>query len=380
MLIRIAKGIIANLHQQFQRLCLLAIFLLAAWQLQAQESDTTNQKDWDFAIYPAIVYQPETRLQLGLVGFIVISDEEDAQQEFYRPTSISPYILYTLNNQFISSVDYEGYLNNGWLVRANPRFLDYPDFYYGIGIDSKLENEERFDDTFFQLEAAVLNEKKPNFFIGGRVDFRTDRLSSFDEDGRLVVDRPTGIGGGQILGIGPAMIWDTRSNVLWPTSGHLLNVELSYFTDALGMDYEYGRYLIDYRRYKSLWNEKNVLAFQARLNGRTGNNVPFYAMPRLGGDEQLRGISNRNLYRDNNSIYMQAELRKDLFWRFGGVLFAGTGTVFQDWGNPIEQMRVVYGLGGRMQALRDQKLNIRVDFGFSQDGQNALYVSIKEAF
>jgi hypothetical protein len=364
----------------FSWLTIGLLLLLSATQLAAQDSDTTNQKDWDFAIYPAIGYQPETKLQLGAIAFIVISDEQDAQATYYRPTSISPYVLYTLNNQLITSIDYEGYLNNGWLVTANPRFLDYPDFYYGIGIDSKLENEERFDDTYFSLETKVLKEKSPNLFIGGRLDFRTDRLSAFDQDGDLIVDQPAGLNGGQLLGIGPSLLWDTRNNVLWPTSGHYLNAEISLFTDVMGLDYSYGSYLIDYRRYKSLWNEKNVIAFQAQLNGRSGSGVPFYALPKIGGDERLRGIANENLYRDSNAFFVQAEARKDLFWRFGGVLFAGAGTVFQEWGNPIEKMRVVYGLGGRMQALRDQKLNIRVDFGFSQDGQNALYVSIKEAF
>ncbi|MEM8895802.1 MAG: hypothetical protein AAGC88_14570, partial [Bacteroidota bacterium] len=165
---------------------------LSNWPVLAQKRDTTNQKDWDLAVYPAISYQPETRLQLGVIGFIVISDEEDKQEEFYRPTSISPYILYTFNNQLITSIDYEGYLNNGWLVTANPRFLDYPDFYFGIGIDSKLDNEERFDDTYFQLEATVLNEKKRNLFIGGRLDFRTDRLSELNPTGRSAIRLPSG--------------------------------------------------------------------------------------------------------------------------------------------------------------------------------------------
>lgn len=376
-------AIAKSLHEGFRSFSKLLAFvgmLFTSANLLAQESDSTSRKDWDFAIYPAISYQPETRLQLGAIAFIVISDAQDAQETYYRPTSISPYVLYTLNNQLITSIDYEGYLDNGWLVTANPRFLDYPDFYFGIGIDSKLEDEERFDDTYFSLETKVLKEKSPNLFIGGRLDFRTDRLSSFDEDGALIEDRPAGLSGGQLLGIGPSLLWDTRDNVLWPTAGHYLNAEFSLFTDVLGLDYSYGSYLIDYRKYKSLWNEKNVVAFQVQLNSRSGNGIPFYALPKIGGDERLRGIANENLYRDNNALFVQAEVRKDLFWRFGGVLFAGTGTVFQDWSNPVEQMRVVYGLGGRMQALRDQKLNIRVDFGFSQDGQNALYVSIKEAF
>ena len=348
--------------------------------LMAQSSDSTAQKNWDFAIYPAVSYQPETRLQLGAIAFVVISDEEDTQESYYRPTSVSPYILYTFNNQLITSIDYEGYLKNGWLVTANPRFLDYPDFYYGIGIDSELDDEERFDDTFFAMETKVLKELKPNLFIGGRLDFRTDRLSAFDEDGALLRDRPVGLEGGQLLGLGPSLLWDTRNNVLWPTAGHYLNAELGFFTDALGLDYSYGAYQVDYRKYKSLWNEKNVLAFQAQLNGRAGSGIPFYMLPKIGGDERLRGIANENLYRDQNAFFVQAEARKDLFWRFGGVLFAGVGTVFQDWGNATDRARVVYGLGGRFQALDDQKLNVRIDLGFSQEGQSALYISIREAF
>ena len=43
-------------------------------------------------------------------------------------------------------------------------------------------------------------------------------------------------------------------------------------------------------------------------------------------------------------------------------------------------LKINYGIGGRFQALKEQSLNIRLDLGFTNNGQSAIYFSIKEAF
>ena len=78
---------------------------------------------------------------------------------------------------------------------------------------------------------------------------------------------------------------------------------------------------------------------------------------------------------------MQAEYRRTLFWRLGGVAFAGFGDVAPGLGKfQFDELKYVVGLGGRFQAMKDEKLNVRLDAGISQGGQYAFYLSVKEAF
>ena len=138
---------------------------------------------------------------------------------------------------------------------------------------------------------------------------------------------------------------------------------------------------ITFRRYFEFLSERNVIAFQFRANLNSGNQVPFYKLPNLGGNDELRGIENKHLYKDHQSIYAQIEGRQELFWRLGGVLFVGAGQVSRDFsGIKAKNVRFVYGLGGRFRALKEEKLNLRLDVGFTNNGQSAIYLSIKEAF
>ena len=138
---------------------------------------------------------------------------------------------------------------------------------------------------------------------------------------------------------------------------------------------------MDYRKYMKLLSKKNILALQFRANFTSGSNIPFYKLPKLGGDDRMRGLSHKNLYIDRQSYFLQAEVRQELFWRFGGVLFAGMGDVASGVGDfSWNNNRFIYGLGGRFQALKDEKMNIRLDIGFTDNGQSAFYLSVREAF
>jgi outer membrane protein assembly factor BamA len=127
--------------------------------------------------------------------------------------------------------------------------------------------------------------------------------------------------------------------------------------------------------------KKNILAFQAAGNFTSGDEVPFYKLQKVGGDSRLRGIENSNLYLDKQSFWVQAEYRRKLFWRLGGVAFVGFGDVAPGLDAfSFNELKYVAGLGGRFQAMKDEKLNIRLDAGVGRGGQYAFYLSFKEAF
>jgi outer membrane translocation and assembly module TamA len=78
---------------------------------------------------------------------------------------------------------------------------------------------------------------------------------------------------------------------------------------------------------------------------------------------------------------LQAEYRQYFWRRWGFVAFAGVGNVASelieyDFGT----LKYNFGAGLRFQFNKEQKINLRADFGFGQDGNMGVYFGIEEAF
>ena len=349
----------------------------------ASELDSADvQKKVGFAIYPALSYTPETSLMFGGVAFLVFKPAERSE-ETYRPTSISPYLVYSLNNQLEANIDFDIFLKNGVNLALSTRYMNFPDYYYGIGPNTDINDEELFANRTFYLEGQALKSFTDRIFAGLTFDFRYDQLTDFAENSALLNSAIPGVDGGFIFGIGPAFRFDTRDNILFPGKGSLINIEALFYPDVPFNDYSFSRFTFDFRKYLSLnGNPDNIIALQFLTKISGGDAVPFYKLPRLGGSKRLRGIGHANRYIDRHVMYAQAEYRRKLFWRFSGVAFTGVGDVAERIGGfDPGGLKVVAGLGGRFQALKDEKLNARIDLGFTiGKGQNGLYFLIREAF
>lgn len=340
---------------------------------------TQAKKKGSLAVYPAVGYAPETKIQLGAIMMYVVG--RDTATGFNRPNSYIPYFLYTGNKQLLSSFETEFYYPGGTYWNNEVRFHDYPDFFYGTGTGTKKSDEEIFSNRFFRNRGKFLWIREARFFYGLAYDVRYDYLGDFEEQGVLIQGTPTGVEGGWNNGFGPTATFDTRNDVYYPSAGSMVSVTSMLYAKAMGSTYSYANFTVDARHFLKVFSDRNLLAMQGYFNATAGREVPFYRLPQLGGDSRLRGIANENLYRDKVSWYVQAEGRQHLFWRFGGVLFVGAGNVAPTLGQmPFNTTKAVAGFGGRFQAVKDQKLNIRFDVGFASDGHHAIYVSLGEAF
>ncbi len=356
-----------------------ALFLYSNSVISQEDSVKSNKVN--FSIYPVLGYQPETKFVFGAISFIVYDNTEMEGDAYYRPSSISPYFLYTLNNQMLLAIDFDLYFKNGFYLDIKPRYYKYPDFFFGIGNDNIIEDEETYINEFLRVDGRFMKFINQKWSAGLRFDIQNNNLYDFDEDGRLINGDFVGIEGGLNSGIGPTILLDTRDNILYPSKGVYARAEINFYSNAFGGDFNYSHYFIDLRKYISIKNEKNILAFQAAGNFTSGDEVPFYKLQKVGGDSRLRGIENANLYIDKQSFWMQAEYRRELFWRFGAVAFAGFGDVAPGLDKfRFNELKYVVGIGGRFQAMKDEKLNIRLDAGIGRGGQYAFYLSIKEAF
>lgn len=352
-------------------------------QKQVTDSIETDVefKDMSIAVYPAIGYTPETSVQLGVIGFLVMKDEEKSAAEFYRPTSISPYFLYTLNNQIMTAIDLDVYFTNGLSLNSKVRYYNYPDYFYGIGNDNLLENEEMYTNKYVRMDGRLLKPFTDKLFAGINFNIQYNNLSKFEEGNLLAVNEYTGEEGGWSNGLGLSALFDSRNSTLYPSSGSLVSFGFIAFSKVFGSDYAYTSFEFDARKFWKISSEKNIIGWQGYFNFTSGNDIPFYNLNKIGGDEKLRGIENANLYIDRQAWYTQVEFRRDLFWRLGAVVFAGVGDVANKIsGFSADETKYVVGIGGRFQALKDEKFNIRLDAGIGKDGQSAFYLSVREAF
>ncbi len=361
-------------------LFLIFVFFTLGFRAFGQ-ADSTQTVEKSFAVYPALGSSPETGFMYGIIAFMVMKDKTESDNAFYRPTSISPYFLYTQKKQILSALDVDVYLKSGLNINTIIRYFNFPDFYYGIGNDTDPDKRELYTDRFFRVSGRAMKPVNANTFVGFFYDLQYNTIRDVLTEGMLAADNPNGVAGGRNLGVGPGMQFDSRNSTLYPTQGAFLNAGITVFHKALGSEYNYTSYLVDYRKYMKLLSEKNILAVQFRANFTSGTDIPYYKLPKLGGDDRMRGLSHKNLYIDRQSYFVQAEVRQELFWRFGGVLFAGTGGVAPTPGDfKLSENRFIFGAGGRFQALKDEKMNIRLDIGFTDNGQSAFYLSVREAF
>jgi hypothetical protein len=355
------------------------MMLLICWIpfIAIGQTDSSQVKN-SFVIYPAFGYQPETSVQIGVVGVWALKSQDRSQTDFQRQSTFTPFFLYTFRNQILSELNLDYYFSNGYSLNISPSFFNFPDNYYGIGNDNDPEISENYTNAYLQLQGQFYLPFNSSAFAGLAFDLRETSIRDKKINGLLASDNLIGAEGGSNYGFGPAIKYETRNNVIYPSKGS--SIALQTLVNSLG-DFDYTSYTVDVRKYFSSRNEKHIFALQVNARLNSGSEIPFYKLPQLGGDGRLRGIANASLYRDKQAVFTQVEYRRNIIWRFGMVAFAGMGDVASKVSNfEISEFKYVVGTGVRFAVLPEQKLNFRFDFGIASGGQTGFYVGMREAF
>jgi hypothetical protein len=333
-----------------------------------------------FAVYPAVGYKPETSLLAGLVGLVVLNQKPNTYRRFVRPATITPYVFYTFRKQFLSYLHIEMYPGNKYYFSGTLKYWNYPDLFFGIGSHTTGANE-LYTDRILRFEGKLSRIIKGNILAGIAFQFQNNQLSNIHPNGFLDSTEVNGKSGGNFFGIGPQFRFDSRDNTLYPTKGFFFESYALFFPDWKINNYHFSQFSLDFRVYTSIVNDKNILALQAYFLSTGGTNIPFYSLAKLGGEQSLRGIEHENRYTDRNAFYIQAEGRRHLFWRFGGVFFTGVGDVNNSFNEfTFSSLKFIGGVGIRYQPLKSEKINIRLDLGKGPTSQYAIYFSLNEAF
>ncbi len=352
---------------------ILLLLILGFSIVHAQDST----KRIKTGVLPILAYTPETSVVLGAAASIVFQNG-DTTSRYYRPSSLSPTVIYTFRKQFLFNFRTNLFIKNKYNWYNKLEIVNIPTQYFGIGTNVSSDYEIN-TVRYFKYEPALLRNVTEQFFVGLGMDIDYYNIHNIPIGGKLDTDNPYGIDGGFQAGIGPAVKYDTRDNIFFPYKGVFINFQSFHYVKASFTDYTYASFSIEARLFQKI-NKNNIIAAHIFTGNALGDNVPFFKYELIGGGNRLRGIT-LTKYIDSKVYYIQTEYRKKIYKKFWINIFSGIGDVAPKVNKyNVTTVKVGYGIGLRYRLLNKERINIRVDYAFSNDQTRGLYVSLGEAF
>jgi len=362
--------------------CLLSQLLIplwAAWAIVPQSEelrDSLEIAQIGLLPLPIFFYTPETGFAGGAAVLVFYrADRADRQA---RPSTVTMDIIYTQKKQIIAEFNPDIYLNKGlYRLTGSIIFIKYPQKFFGIGNSTPDRFEESYSSRAFRVTADAVRRVSAEVSAGVSLFYETRSLSEFRPSGLLEPGTILGSRGGTTVGAGIVVQWDTRDNIFAPTEGRYYQLSVRSSHLKLGSDFDFTRVALDMREYLHM-TETTVLAIQALVTLINGS-APFHKLAALGGQSMMRGYY-EGRYLDNKLLAGQVEYRIPIFWRFGAVAFAGAGDVASTMSRfNLRDLKPSYGFGIRYVFNPDEKLSLRLDFGFGRN-TSGVYITAAEAF
>lgn len=333
-----------------------------------------------FLVFPYVFYTPETALAFGIGGIVTFYTSEYLG---LRPSKLSLSGYYSTNKQYKFTLTPQVYLmRNQLFLSMDWVYGHFLEKFYGIGNSTPENGTEEYTADSWGLMVSIqlpplFISKNPNTKIGLLFDYVNYQIDDVKDNPYLPDPELPGSGGGHHNGIGISWGLDNRDNIFYPTHGMFHQFMALFYLKELGSQDVFQRFKLDLRQYLQIV-PSHILAMQALLNV-TDNTVPFYVLPKLGGQQIMRGYY-EGRYRDKNLMAAQLEYRTHLGGKFGFIAFGGVGEVARQFREfTVKGLKPSLGFGIRFLFSEQEKVNLRADVGFGQH-TSGIYFGIEEAF
>lgn len=346
------------------------------WGYKIVQGDSANPKKKYFFIIPFASYKPETRWQGGIsFSHFFRAKNNDS---LTRPSVVRLNLSYTQNHQYSIRPMFDVFTNkNKYSLRGQMQYTKFIENYWGIGQNSFYANKELYSFNQYKINIKATRLIKKGFYAGIQVDFENLYNVSNQNVSLMALSDIEGTKGYHSLGLGPVITFDNRNHIYFPTKGHIIDISSTIHHKQLGSSSTFANLNIDARKYVRLWKE-NVLAFQTYALFNQGN-VPYRLLGTLGNESYFRGYY-YGRFRDLNALTFQTELRKQIWGPLSMVAFGGVGNVASQIVNLNKNVKAMYGVGLRFKAIPREKINFRFDYAIGENGREAFYVTLNEAF
>jgi hypothetical protein len=164
---------------------------------------------------------------------------------------------------------------------------------------------------------------------------------------------------------------DTRDHRGKPSRGGFYRAEFGTWDDRTLQAFDFHRFDAEAAHFLPV-RVGHVIALRGGIsyvNNASGERVPFYFFPYVGGSDTLRGYREFR-FRDENAVFFNSEYRWDAIDHLEIAPFFDVGKVSSDWQDlNLDHMRTAYGIGLRLHA--DSRVFFRFDLGMGGgEGRN----------
>jgi outer membrane protein assembly factor BamA len=355
----------------------LIIALFLPLLLSAQfRPDTARKVNW-LAI-PTFFRTPETGWAYGLSGSMSFKTSFK-NDSLTRVSTVQAIGIFSERQQNIQSIDATTYFpREKYILYFNTTHSYFPDKFWGIGQYSKNESEEKYVFENFNISTHIKRKFSKHVFFGALEDFQNIFKVRYAEGSLMDSSAFYGKTPYYVFGLGLTASYDTRNSTFWPTKGIFLQTQFTTYNKGFASDYSFNKWTVEARFFKRLF-KNHVIGCQL-YNYYTFGQTPFRSMATLGGAGNLRGFY-QGRYRDNSMYSVVAEYRAPIIWRISACVFGGFGDVYAKPENiHTGSIKYSYGGGLRLSILEKEKLNLRVDYGYSDAYNKGFYFTIGECF
>jgi hypothetical protein len=130
--------------------------------------------------------------------------------------------------------------------------------------------------------------------------------------------------------------------------------------------YTFGTFDAQLQQFFPIFDKKRVFAVQARVittSPESGDEVPFYFKPTLGGGHSVRSLRDFR-FRDDNVLYFNVEYRWEAFSILDMALFTDWGKVAPERGDlDLSDLKRAYGIGFRFNSPKAVFLRLDIATG-----------------
>jgi hypothetical protein len=256
------------------------------------------------------------------------------------------------------------------------------DDYFGPGPDSLSEDRVNYlyKDSEFNGRAVVTPKRWLS--LGTRVGRVAPKIRSGTDDRYPSIEQVFDDAAAPGLNEQPAFLYgegfaevDYRDETGHTRAGGHYLLTLRKHADQDLDQYSFRSVDLMLRQFVPIFDKKRVFAFQLAVAGTeadSGNRVPFYRQPTLGGGQTLRSVRDYR-FRDTHLLLMNAEYRWEAFSALDMALFTDWGKVAPSFSDlDFSNLEHAYGIGFRVIAAQTVIFRLDIAAGGS-DGIRTIF-------
>lgn len=335
-------------------------------------------------LIPIVFSTPDTGFAGGAAVIWALPNPEAGEN---KNDTVRVFGFLSQKGQMMLATGASLYRDKGFmLLEPSLSFGKSVDTSHGLGGNSASDSEENYEAEYVALKLKAGWNIYQDTYFGPVAQLQSREYTDLTEAGslkRFLSENNEEMESTRV-GLGLVLKRDSRDNSFYSQSGAYSEAEALIFDQGWGSDYDYNLFSVEHRRFIP-FDQRTVVAIQAKIDAASGH-TPYDQLPAIGGAQSLRGVL-QDRYRDNFALSTQVEWRRILTDKWGMAVFGGFGDVFPSVDRvSADQLKYAVGVGGRYAMGQQQRINLRLDLGYSDalgeaeaDGFN-VYFQVGEAF